>query len=255
MHVRHQLATFALAVMLAPSSTAADLNSGDLAPAFELVDQDSKVHRLGEYQGQWLVLYFYPKDDTPGCTTEACEFRDDIYALRSMGVTVLGVSMDDVKSHKEFAEKYHLPFPLLSDADGHVAREYGSFSSFGPLKFAKRHTFIINPEGRVAKVYRNVYPKGHSDQVIADIKSLAALTALLIDDSDPARRTGHFDFAASNLASRMMEKVMRMRFEGRIWHLPPPDILFLHRELGRLYLLCTQLRALVDVRSLVMAYA
>ena len=89
-----------------------------------------------------------------------------------MGITVLGVSMDNVKSHKELADNYHLPFTLLSDPEGQVARAYGSSSSYGPLKFAKRHTFIVDPEGRLAKIYRQVNPKTHSDQVIADLKTL-----------------------------------------------------------------------------------
>jgi peroxiredoxin Q/BCP len=159
-----------LALVSAP--LAADLKPGDDAPAFELLDQHSRVHKLCDYRGQWLVLYFYPRDDTPGCTTEACEFRDDVFMLKRMGVALLGVSTDDVKSHQEFAEKYHLPFSLLSDPDGEVAREYGSLTNLGLLKFAKRHTFVIDPDNRVAKVYRKVQPKTHSDQVIADLKAL-----------------------------------------------------------------------------------
>jgi peroxiredoxin Q/BCP len=159
-----------LALVSAP--LAADLKPGDDAPAFELLDQHSRVHKLSDYRGQWLVLYFYPRDDTPGCTTEACEFRDDVFMLKRMGVALLGISTDDVKSHQEFAEKYHLPFSLLSDPDGEVAREYGSLTNLGLLKFAKRHTFVIDPDNRVAKVYRNVQPKTHSDQVIADLKAL-----------------------------------------------------------------------------------
>ena len=157
---------------LVSSPLAAELKPGDNAPAFELLDQYSQSHKLSDYRGQWLVLYFYPKDDTPGCTTEACEFRDDVFILKRMGVALLGVSTDDVKSHREFAEKYHLPFSLLSDAGGEVARQYGSLTSLGPLKFAKRHTFVIGPDGRIAKVYRNVKPKTHSDQVIVDLEAL-----------------------------------------------------------------------------------
>ena len=128
----------------------------------------------GVPSGRWLVLYFYPKDDTPGCTTEACEFRDDIHILKKMGVSVAGVSLDDVKSHQEFAEKYHLPFALLSDARGEVARRYGALTSFGFVKFAKRHTFIIDPEGNIAKIYRSVSPRRHSEEVIADLRDLGA---------------------------------------------------------------------------------
>lgn len=156
----------------AGNAQAEALKVGDPAPGFSLLDQNSKQHSLEDYRGQWLVLYFYPKDDTPGCTTEACEFRDDYYELKEMGVTVLGVSLDDVKSHQEFADKYHLPFPLLSDADATVAIAYGSLTKLGPIKFAKRHTFIIDPNGLVAKTYREVKPKEHSDQIISDLKTL-----------------------------------------------------------------------------------
>jgi peroxiredoxin Q/BCP len=151
---------------------AQELKAGDQAPGFDLIDQNGKRHRLEDFAGRWLVLYFYPKDDTPGCTTEACQFRDDYYALKEMGVAVLGVSLDDVESHQEFAEKYHLPFPLLSDAEGSVARAYGSLTKFGPLSFAKRHTFIIDPEGHIARAYTQVKPKEHSSQVIRDLRDM-----------------------------------------------------------------------------------
>jgi len=154
------------------SAAAAALNAGDEAPGFELQDQHGTLHKLADYRGQWLVLYFYPKDDTPGCTTEACAFRDELVTFRRMGVAVVGVSLDAVKSHEEFAKKYHLQFPLLSDAKGEVARSYGALFGFGPLKFARRHTFIIDPHGRIARIYRKVRPKQHSDQLIADLEEL-----------------------------------------------------------------------------------
>ncbi len=147
---------------------------GDAAPAFELRDQNGDTHLLSDYAGRWLVLYFYPKDDTPGCTAEACEFRDDVFQFRKMQVSLLGVSLDDTDSHRAFAEKYQLPFPLLSDTGGAVAEAYGSLFSLGPLKFANRHRFIVDPQGRLAKVYRDVNPKTHSDRVIADLKALGA---------------------------------------------------------------------------------
>ena len=122
-------------MMLFSSAQAEDLKPGDPAPAFELTDQHGKMHHLSDYQGQWLVVYFYPKDDTPGCTREACEFRDDFVTLQGMDVRLLGVSLDDVKSHKEFVEKYRLPFPLLSDRTGGVAAvrmaHYGSWGRSG----------------------------------------------------------------------------------------------------------------------------
>jgi peroxiredoxin Q/BCP len=120
------------------------------------------------------VLYFYPKDFTPGCTTEVCTFRDDIVALRKAGADVFGVSLDDVKSHAEFAEKYHVPFRLLSDADRAVAKSYGVLtSSKSGMSYARRETFLIDPQGKVAKRYKDVDPKENSRQVLAD---LAALT-------------------------------------------------------------------------------
>ena len=143
-----------------------------MAPSFELEDQVGKSHLLSDYQGQWVVLYFYPKDDTPGCTTEACAFRDEYKVLSALNTQVLGVSMDSTESHAEFAEKYSLPFPLLADIDGKVANQYGSLASLGPIKFAKRHTIIISPEGKVKKVYRSVNATRHSQQVIKDLTRL-----------------------------------------------------------------------------------
>lgn len=150
----------------------AGVGTGAMAPDFQLMDQNGKVHRLSAYQGHWLVLYFYPKDDTPGCTKEACEFRDEYERLAEMGVTLLGVSLDDIESHQAFAAKYHLPFPLLSDANGEIAKRFGSLFQLGPLKFAKRHSFIIDPQGRIVREYRDVNPKTHSDEVISDLKAL-----------------------------------------------------------------------------------
>jgi len=158
--------------MFFSAARGSDLEAGDTAPGFELMDQHGMVHSLSGYAGQWLVLYFYPRDDTPGCTREACAFRDDIPILKRMGVAVLGVSTDEVESHREFAEKYHLPFPLLADSKGDVARAYGALFSLGPLKFARRQTFIIAPDGHIARIYRKVKPATHSDEVIRDIEDL-----------------------------------------------------------------------------------
>src|SRR5262245_23764621 len=116
-------ATTCLALAAAPKV-------GEAAPDFRLQDQNSQWHALEDYAGKWTVLYFYPKADTPGCTTEACEFRDNIFAFEEAGVAILGVSLDDVSSQKEFAEKYHLPFPLLSDAKQQVATSYGVLTTF-----------------------------------------------------------------------------------------------------------------------------
>lgn len=145
------------------------LKTGDIAPNFSLYDQNGKQLELSQYRGRWVVLYFYPKNNTPGCTTEACKFRDDHFKLDKLGADVLGISVDNQKSHAAFTKKYSLPFPLLADTDGTVAKKYGSFFSFGPLKFARRHTFIVNPKGRIAKIYRKVSPESHSTSVVQDI--------------------------------------------------------------------------------------
>jgi len=150
------------------------LNIDDTAPSFELHDQIGQSHSLKGYQGQWIVLYFYPKDDTPGCTTEACAFRDEYKVISELNTQVLGVSTDSTESHAEFAEKYSLPFPLLADIDGQVAKQYGALASLGPIRFAKRHTIIINPDGKIKKIYRSVNASRHSKQVIGDLKILKA---------------------------------------------------------------------------------
>ena len=154
------------------STIASELEIGAAAPDFELIDQAKTIHSLSKYRGKWVVLYFYPKDDTPGCTKEACEFRDDIAVLQGLNAQVFGVSLDSAASHAEFAKKYSLQFPLLADTEGEVAKSYGSLTKMGPLKFAKRHTFIIDPHGNLAKIYRSVKPAIHSDEVISDIKDL-----------------------------------------------------------------------------------
>lgn len=145
------------------------LKTGDTAPNFSLSDQSGKQRKLAQYRGRWVVLYFYPKNNTPGCTTEACKFRDDYFKLDKLGADVLGISVDGQESHAAFAKKYGLPFPLLTDTSGAVASKYGSYFSFGPLKFARRHTFIIDPRGNIAKIYRKVTPETHSAEVIRDI--------------------------------------------------------------------------------------
>jgi peroxiredoxin Q/BCP len=145
---------------------------GSAAPGFTLPDQNGAPRRLAEWSGRWVVLYFYPKDDTPGCTTEACSFRDDISLISALGAQVVGISVDDTASHKAFAEKHRLPFPLLSDASAAVARQYGALSDWLVMKVAKRYTFIIDPAGRIAKVYLSVDPSRHSQEIVADLKLL-----------------------------------------------------------------------------------
>lgn len=148
---------------------------GQPAPAFKLKDQDGKVHDLADYKGKWVALYFYPKDDTPGCTTQACGFRDNIFAFNKEGAVIVGISVDDVASHKEFAEKHGLPFTLLADSDKAVAKRYGVLKTYmGVMEMARRDTFLIDPDGRIAKHYESVDPDGHSKVVLEDIKALKA---------------------------------------------------------------------------------
>jgi peroxiredoxin Q/BCP len=165
-------AIFTLVLATPVVASAQTLTAGVAAPEFDLVDQHGERHSLEAHRGKWVVLYFYPKNDTPGCTKEACGFRDDIFSLRALSVQVLGISVDSTESHARFAEKHGLPFPLLADEDGSVARAYDALFSLGFVKWAKRHTFIIDPQGRLAKVYRDVDPATHSDRVIADVKTL-----------------------------------------------------------------------------------
>ncbi len=145
---------------------------GDPAPEFRLQDQKGIWHELADYHGQWLVLYFYPKDFTPGCTAQVCAFRDDIIALRKAGAHVLGVSLDDVASHAEFAKKYRVPFSLLSDADSTVARSYGVLVENRGKSYARRETFLIGPDGHVAKHYPDVDPEENAKQVLMELDDL-----------------------------------------------------------------------------------
>ena len=145
---------------------------GSAAPDFALQDQNGQTHRLRDYAGRWLVLYFYPRDDTPGCTREACRFRDDIGdAGRSQRGGGRG-QRRRYPSHAGFARKYQLPFPLLSDPDGHTAAAYGSLLNLGLIRFARRHTFIIAPDGRIAARFDQVDPASHVQQVAHALKAL-----------------------------------------------------------------------------------
>lgn len=151
---------------------ATELQIGQSAPKFELIDQHGNTHSLSQYRGHWVIVYFYPKNDTPGCTKQACEFRDDYKVLRANNTQVLGVSIDDRKSHAEFANKYQLPFPLLADTDGTIAKQYQALLNLGVFKLAKRHSFIIDPKGIIQMIYRKVDAKTHSDQILSDLKTL-----------------------------------------------------------------------------------
>lgn len=158
---------FRVNVMAAPI-----LKIGEDAPTFMLPDSQGNQVSLNDYKGKWAVLYFYPKDDTPGCTKEACQFRDDFKTLEALGAKVIGISIDDSFSHQKFAEKYNLPFPLLSDASGEVANRYGALNNFLVIKLAKRYTYLINPQGKIAKIYLSVDTSKHSQEIIEDLKKL-----------------------------------------------------------------------------------
>ena len=143
------------------------------APLFSLLDQNGVTHTLKQYLGKKVLIYFYPKDDTPGCTTEACNFRDNYNALTDAGLVVLGVSKDTIKSHKKFAEKFELPFPLLADVDTFMCQAYGVW---GMKKFMgreymgiSRSSFLIDEKGNIEKIYEEVQPKVHADEVAKDI--------------------------------------------------------------------------------------
>ena len=152
------------------------VKSGIPAPAISLPDESGTIRTLSDHLGHPVVLYFYPKDDTPGCTTEACNFRDDYSAYTKAGVVILGVSPDDVRSHARFKEKYALPFPLLADEGHKVCDLYGAW---GPKKMmgrayegVLRTTFLINSKGKIARVFENVKPAEHSTEVLAALASL-----------------------------------------------------------------------------------
>ncbi|MBI4452985.1 thioredoxin-dependent thiol peroxidase [Candidatus Woesearchaeota archaeon] len=146
------------------------LKEGDKAPDFELEDGEGKSTRLSGFKGKKVILYFYPKDDTPGCTKEACDFRDNLRKLKVMNVEVLGVSNDDSDSHKKFAEKYHLPFALLCDTDKAVSKVYGVYGEkekFGKKYFGiTRSTFVIDENGRLKKIFYKVNPEQHIEEVL-----------------------------------------------------------------------------------------
>ena len=145
------------------------------APDFLLPDETGATHSLKDFAGQWLVLYFYPKDDTPGCTTEACSLRDARDDLAELGAQIVGISKDDASAHEKFKAKHSLNFTLLSDPEGNAIEAYGAW---GPKMFGRegilRKTFIIDPTGTVRKVYGRVTPVGHGDQVVAELKRLQA---------------------------------------------------------------------------------
>lgn len=149
------------------------LSEGVKAPGFELQGSEGKIHKLSDYAGETIVVYFYPKDDTPGCTKEACSFRDSYADFKKAGVTIIGISPDKVESHKKFKEKYALPFTLLADPDHAVCEAYGVWGlkkSFGrEYEGVFRTTYVIGPEGEIKRVFENVKPSDHSQEVLEAI--------------------------------------------------------------------------------------
>lgn len=152
------------------------LNVGDQAPDFTLPDQTGKKHVLRTYRRSWVLLYFYPKDDTPGCTKEACALRDNFPNYKKKGIVILGVSVDAVSKHEKFAKKYELPFTILADEDKSVVKSYGVWAK---KKFMGREymgtlrmSFLIDPYGRIVKIYEHVKPELHASEVLADAASL-----------------------------------------------------------------------------------
>jgi peroxiredoxin Q/BCP len=143
------------------------IQTGDIAPTFEAYDQNGELHELEDYEGEWIVLYFYPKDDTPGCTKEACNFRDNLSAIQKHAV-LLGVSSDSLESHKKFSDKHSLDFPLLVDNNKVIIDAYGADG----LVFSQRVTFLISPEGIIEKVYKDVDPETHVSELLFDLRAL-----------------------------------------------------------------------------------
>ncbi len=148
------------------------LKVGQPAPFFSLQSHEDTTCSLKHFKGSWLVLFFYPKDNTPGCTTEVCRFRDYISEFQEMNASIIGINTDNCETHKGFAFKQQLSFPLLCDPDGVISDIYQSLFKLGPIKFCKRRTFIINPAGDIAKIYHRISPATHAEQIVHDLKDL-----------------------------------------------------------------------------------
>lgn len=161
-----------LHVMQAEESQSQPPKEGQAAPDFRLTTGDGSQVSLKDYKGKWIVLYFYPKDFTSGCTLEAHNFQRDLQKYQDAGAVILGVSVDNAQSHKDFCAKEGLNFKLLADPDLKVSSQYASTMEYGGAKMAARNTFLINPEGKIAKVYMKVKPAEHSDEVLKDLAAL-----------------------------------------------------------------------------------
>src|ERR1044071_5048753 len=169
------LLAFVVAIVMACSSVNAVSEIptvGAAAPTFSLVNNEGKQVSLNDYKGKWVVLYFYPKDFTSGCTLEARNFQKDLAKYDAANAVILGVSVDTAESHKEFCTKEGLNFKLLSDPEGKVSEQYGSTMEYNGVKLSARNTFIIDPQGKIAKVFEKVKPGGHSEEVLAALASL-----------------------------------------------------------------------------------
>lgn len=163
-----------ITLLVMNSMVYAESMQGQRAPTFNLEDQSGQFHQLADYQGQYLVVYFYPKNDTSGCTVEAKAFRDNYKTLKAMNTEVVGVSLDDAESHRAFIKKYDLPFNLLVDANKQMSRDYGVDGGMAVFSYAKRQTFIIDPDGQIAVHFEQVDPSNHAAQVISALKELQA---------------------------------------------------------------------------------
>lgn len=153
------------------------LKIGHKAPIIKLPDQNGEIHQLKDYAGQWVLVYFYPKDDTPGCTKEACALRDNFPQFKKVKAVVLGISVDSVKRHEKFATKYELPFTILADENKEVVEKYGVWaekSMYGRKYMGiLRTSFLVDPAGKIAKIYEGVKPEAHAEEVLKDLKTLA----------------------------------------------------------------------------------
>ncbi len=157
-----------------PASAGETPAVGEPAPGFKLQDQNGEWHDLMDYRGTWLAVYFYPRDQTPGCTTEACNFRDNILAFKAIGAEVVGISVDDVESHKKFSDKYKLPFVILADEGGATSDTYGVLRDYKLVQIASRQSFLINPGGVIVKHYEDVDPDTHTQEVLTDLETMMA---------------------------------------------------------------------------------
>jgi thioredoxin-dependent peroxiredoxin len=192
-----------LAIVLRPRVARAELlKEGDIAPPIstQMVSGDQTSNfSLADYRGKRVILYFYPKDDTPGCTKEACAFRDGFAKFQSAGLTVLGCSVDSSEAHKKFIKKYNLPFPLLLDPDKKIATAYGVANGIPILGLDKRVTYVIDEDGRIFKVYPNVDPSIHATQILADMpQPTPTATATIEETPAPPREAPGVDTNGDN---------------------------------------------------------